>query len=184
VTRELVRLAAQGDQAAFEALARASAGRMFAIAWRILRDHDLAEDAVQQSLSTVWDKLPDLRDPDRFRAWTDRLITRAALADARRARRRSSVRLVDSHDGSLLASDDIQRVADRDRIERGFERLTVDQRAVLVLRHYAGMSHAEIASALGVPEGTVASRLHHASRALRSSIEADERLGKPSESLT
>jgi RNA polymerase sigma-70 factor (ECF subfamily) len=88
-----VRLAAQGDQGAFELLARATAGRMYAIAWRVLRDHELAEDAVQQSLSTIWDKLPDLRDPDRFDAWSYRLITRTAVAEAHRARRRWAIRL-------------------------------------------------------------------------------------------
>ena len=63
--RDLVARAAGGDQEAFEALVRLSAGRLFATAYRILRDHHLAEDALQQTLVTIWDELPRLRDPDR-----------------------------------------------------------------------------------------------------------------------
>ena len=81
--RDLVERAAAGDQAAFESLIRSSAGRLFATAHRILRDHHLAEDALQATLVTIWDELPRLRDPDRFDAWTYRLIVRASIAQAR-----------------------------------------------------------------------------------------------------
>ena len=66
---------------------RLSAGRLFATAYRILRDHHLAEDALQQTLVTIWDELPRLRDPDRFDAWSYRVIVRASVAQARRERR-------------------------------------------------------------------------------------------------
>jgi RNA polymerase sigma-70 factor (ECF subfamily) len=66
-------------------------------------------------------------------------------------------------------------VADRDQLERGFRRLTPEQRAILVLQHYAGQSLAEIADVLGIPVGTAGSRLHYAARALRAAIEADGR---------
>lgn len=66
--RQLVEQAQQGDQRAFEALVRLSANRLFAIAYRILRDHHLAEDALQQTLITIWDELPRLRDPDPLRS--------------------------------------------------------------------------------------------------------------------
>ncbi len=85
--RDLVQRAAAGDQVAFESLIRSSAGRLFATAQRILRDHHLAEDALQATLVTIWDELPRLRDPDRFDAWTYRLIVRASIAQARRERR-------------------------------------------------------------------------------------------------
>ena len=75
----------------------------------------------------------------------------------------------------------IGRIADRDQLERGFRRLTPDQRAVLVLQHYNGLSLAEIADVLGIPIGTAGSRVHHASRALRAAIDADDRLDDPKE---
>src|SRR6476646_2222268 len=85
VERDLVMRASGGDQVAFEALVRLSAGRLFATAYRILRDHHLAEDALQQTLATIWDELPRLRDPDRFDAWSYRVIVRASVAGPPRA---------------------------------------------------------------------------------------------------
>ena len=67
-------------------------------------------------------------------------------------------------------------VEDRDLLDRAFSRLTPQHRAVFVLHHHAGLPLAEIADAVGVPVGTVKSRLHHATRALRAAIEADSRV--------
>ncbi len=183
VTRELVERAAKGDQEAFAGLARLSSNRLFAVAWRILRDHHLAEDAVQQTLITVWNELPRLRDPDRFEAWTYRLVVRAAMAEARRGRRGALVQLQPDDAAASPAPDGFGAVADRDRIERGFRKLTPEQRAVLVLQHYAGMSQAEIADVLGIPIGTAGSRLHYAAKALRAAIEADDRAANGRESV-
>ena len=184
--RDLVEQAAAGDQVAFESLIRSSAGRLFATAHRILRDHHLAEDALQQTLVTIWDELPRLRDPDRFDAWSYRLIVRASIAQAKHERRGGPiVRLLpDEGEPPAIAdrrSDDYGRIADRDQLERGFRRLTPEQRAVLVLQHYNGLSLAEIADVLGIPIGTAGSRIHHASRALRAAIDADDRLDDPKE---
>ena len=85
--RDLVERARRGETEAFDALARLVSGRLFAVAYRILRDHYLAEDAVQQTLITIWNELPRLRDPERFDAWTYRLIVRSSVAEARRERR-------------------------------------------------------------------------------------------------
>src|SRR5215204_949428 len=137
--RELVERAARGETAAFEVLIRRSSDRLYAIAYRILRDQYLAEDAVQQVLVTIWDELPRLRDPDRFEAWTYRLVVRAAVAEARRERRGTKVQLLPDDNDASPAPDDYRAVADRDQLERGFRRLTPEQRAVLVMQHYAGM---------------------------------------------
>lgn len=182
--RDLVRRAASGDQEAFEALVRLSAGRLFAIAYRVLRDHALAEDALQQTLATIWTELPRLRDPDRFEAWGYRLIVRASVAQSRLERRGASVVHVLPDDADATTAngpDDFERIADRDQLERGFRRLTPDQRAVLVLQYYNGLSLAEIADVLGIPVGTAGSRIHHASRALRAALDADDRIESPKE---
>lgn len=179
--RSLVERAAAGDQMAFEALVRGASGRLFGIAYRILRDHHLAEDAVQQTLVTIWDQLPRLRDAERFDAWTYRVVVRASTALASRDRRGGAVvsLLPDDVDSGGSASDDYGAVADRDQLERGFRRLKPDQRAILVLQHYAGLSLAEIADTLDIPMGTAASRLHYATRSLRAAIEADDRSSEP-----
>jgi len=178
--RDLVERAAAGDPEAFEALVRLSAGRLFAIAYRIVRDHHLAEDVLQGVLITIWDELPRLRDPDRFEAWSYRLIVRASVASAKRERRGGPVvRLLPDEPGSdpvaARAPDAFGRVADRDQLERGFRRLSADHRAAIVLQYYAGLSLAEIADVLGIPIGTAGSRIHQATRALRAALDADER---------
>jgi RNA polymerase sigma-70 factor, ECF subfamily len=176
VQRDLVERAGRGEHEAFDALARLVSGRLFAVAYRILRDHYLAEDAVQGTLITIWNELPRLRDPERFDAWTYRLIVRASVAEARRERRGGgSIQLLPEDSDVSRAPDQYRAVADRDQLERGFRRLTPEQRAILVLQHYAGQSLAEIADVLGIPIGTAGSRLHYATRALRAAIEADGR---------
>lgn len=176
--RELIARAARGDHEAFDVLVRSASNRLYGIAYRILRDQYLAEDALQQTLISVWNELPKLRDPDRFDAWTFRLIVRASTAEARKAGRSSpTAPLLPGDADASRAPDEYRAIADRDQLERGFSRISAEQRAVLILQHFAGLSQAEIADVLGVPIGTAGSRIHYAARALRAAIEADSRLG-------
>jgi RNA polymerase sigma-70 factor, ECF subfamily len=171
---ELVIRAQHGDEGAFASLAVAVGDRLHAVAHRILRDIDLAEDATQQALLNIWRDLPQLRDPARFEAWSYRLLVRACYAEARRTRRSgSNLRLLPADEP--MATDELATVADRDQLERGFRRLSIDHRAVVVLHHYLDLSLADVADALGIPEGTVRSRLHHAMRGLRAALDADAR---------
>jgi len=172
--RELVRLAQQGDRDAFTRLAGTMTAPFLEISKRILRDPDLAEDATQQALVTVWQRLPQLREPERFEAWSYRLLVRACYAEGRRSRRWApSLRLTPTRD--LAEADGVGAIIDRDLLERAFRRLSVDHRAVVVLRHYRHLSLEEVAAVLDVPVGTVGSRLHYALRELRSAIQADAR---------
>jgi RNA polymerase sigma-70 factor (ECF subfamily) len=174
VQRALVDRARLGDEEAFDALARTVGDRCMAIACRILRDADLAEDAVQAALITAWRDLRSLRDPDRFEPWLHRILTNACYAEARRRRRWSAqIRVLPS----AQASDpgDTVTVDDRDQLERALRRLTLEQRAVLVFHHYLDLPMPEVAVRLGIPIGTVKSRLHYAMTALRASLEADAR---------
>jgi RNA polymerase sigma-70 factor, ECF subfamily len=175
VDRDLVERARHGDREAYADLVRVRGDRLFAIAHRILRDADRTEDAVQEALVIAWRDLPSLRDPDRFDAWLRRLVVRTCLAEAVRARRMVTNLYVLPED-LPIATDAYVNVADRDQLERGFRRLPPEQRALLVLRHYAGLEMAEIADALGIPAGTARSRLHHAHRAMRAALDADARL--------
>jgi RNA polymerase sigma-70 factor (ECF subfamily) len=78
---DLVRRAQDGDEQAFASLAVSAGNRLHAVAHRILRDTDLAEDATQQALLAIWRDLPQLRDPARFDAWSYRLLVRACYAE-------------------------------------------------------------------------------------------------------
>jgi RNA polymerase sigma-70 factor (ECF subfamily) len=174
VDRDLVESARDGDQSAFVDLVRARGDRWFAIAHRILREVDRAEDALQDALVIAWRDLPDLRDPDRFDAWIHRILMNVCIAHASRERRRLAHIRVLTIDVPR-SPDDMLSVADRDQLDRAFRRLTPEERAILVLRHYIGYEPSEIADVLGQPAGTVRSRLHHAHRAMRAAIDADER---------
>ena len=178
----LVELARRGDEEAFADLARAVGDRLMAIAYRILRDVDRAEDAVQQTLVTAWRELPTLRDDDRFEAWLRRILVHACYAEARHRRRWAANVHVLPVDGPA-GPDDIATVLDRDRLDRGFRRLPPQQAAIFVLHHYVGLTLPEIADELGVPLGTVKSRLHYATQSLRAALDADARTAPSTERL-
>ena len=178
--RELVDRAKRGDDEAFDALARTVGDGCMAIAHRILRDSDLAEDAVQAALIIAWRELRTLRDPERFEPWLHRILTHECYAAARRRRQWSTpIRIL--HTDGPREPGDILTVNDRDELERAFRRLTVEQRAVLVFHHYLGLSLADVAIRLAIPIGTVKSRLHHATTAMRASVEANSRTSHISE---
>ena len=169
MTAAMVRKAQTGDHAAFEALIGAAYDRLFAIAYRILRDREAAEDATQDAVVRCWRDIRGLRDPDRFEAWLHRLLVNACRDLARRSRRRPQEVFGHAVEASTGA-DEYGRVADHDELERAFMRLPADQRIALVLTHYVGYSATELATILGVPSGTVYSRLHYGARAMREAL--------------
>jgi RNA polymerase sigma-70 factor (ECF subfamily) len=174
---DVVIRAQHGDEQAFTLLAAGSGRRLNALAVGILRDRTLAEDAVQAALVSIWRDLPTLRDPSRFEAWSYRLLLRACYAEAKRQRRDRADTVGLSTPLEPVAQDDYATIVDRDQLARGFARLSLEHRAVLVLHYYLDLSHEGVAEALGIPSGTVRSRIHRAMAALRASIETDGRPG-------
>jgi RNA polymerase sigma-70 factor (ECF subfamily) len=171
---DLVVRAQRGDKEAYAVLASGIADRFLAVARRILRDIDLAEDATQQALLSIWQDLPELRDPARFDAWSYRLLVRACYAEGRSQRRWApNLRLL-SADEPMTAGG-FNGVIDRDQLESGFRRLSLEHRAVVVLHHYLDLPLDRVAEALGIPVGTAYSRLHYAMRGLRAALDADAR---------
>jgi len=166
VAVDLVERAQRGDHAAFDALATGAYHRLYAIARRILRDEYAAQDAVQETLVRAWRDLRGLRDRSLFDAWLHRLLVHACADQARRDRRRR-VEVTGLDLDASSPGDDVATVADRDELERAFLQLPVEHRAALVLVHYVGMSAPEAARTLGIPAGTVYSRLHYGARQMR-----------------
>ena len=175
----LVEQAREGDEIAFTQLVDLDGDRCYAIAYRILRDVERAQDAVQQAFLLAWRELPRLRDPERFSPWLQRLLVNACYEEHRRRQRWTSRIRALPVDGPV-SSDPTVSVDDRDALDRAILRLTPEHRAVFVLHHHAGLPLSDIAEIVGVPLGTVKSRLHHAIRSLRAAIVADSQVD-PSE---
>ena len=172
--RALIELAQHGDREAYARIASTSSHRWFALALRILRDHETARDVLQGALVQIWRDLPTLREPDLFDAWSRKVVVNACRSARRRPR--LPIASIDRAPSEPMVGDSQASVAVRDEVERAFARLSVDHRAVLVLQYYEDLPLAEIAASLGISEGTVKSRLHAARRAMRAAIEADARL--------
>jgi RNA polymerase sigma-70 factor, ECF subfamily len=178
--QDLVEQAMAGDLEAFNELVRRRIDQLYAVARLILRDSERAADATQEALVAAWRDLAALRDADRFESWLRRLLVNACYQQARRDRRRrhyeATVTSVDR-----TSPDPAVGLADRDEIERGFRHLDEQQRALVVLHYYFDLPIAETAASLGLPVGTVKSRLHRTAQLLRASLEADARGGRLSE---
>jgi RNA polymerase sigma-70 factor, ECF subfamily len=170
--RELVERAQRGDHDAFAVLAGMFVARLDAAARLILRDRELARDAVQEGFLRAWRNLPTLRDPDRFEAWLRSLVSRSCIDVLRRRGRRPIEVELQPFDGPAVA--DIQSlVADRELLDLALQRLGPEQRAVIVLHYYLGMPLPDVAAALRIPIGTAKSRHHRSLAAMRAAIGAD-----------
>jgi len=170
--RTLVERAGRGDHDAFAVLATAASSRMDAAARLILRDRELARDAVQNALVRAWRDLPGLRDPDRFDAWLHRILVHSCLDEARRTRRRPIEVEIQPTDEPTIG-DDARRLADRDLVERALARLDPPQRALVVMHYYLGYPLPDAAKSLGLSLPAARSRLHRAMTGLRRVMSAD-----------
>jgi RNA polymerase sigma-70 factor (ECF subfamily) len=168
--RAIVERAKRGDHDAFAELAGTAFARLDGAARLILRDGDLARDAVQDALVRAWRDLPGLRDSERFDAWLHRLTVNSCLDLARRRRRRPIEVELTAISGPI-EGDVATIVADRDLLDDALRRLDPEWRAVVVLHFYLGMPLPDVAVALGIPLGTAKSRLHRSLAAMRQTID-------------
>jgi RNA polymerase sigma-70 factor (ECF subfamily) len=171
--RDLVERAQRGDREAFAALAELTIGELYNLAQLMLTDGDLAQDAVQEALIAAWRDIRALRDPDRFRPWLRRILVNSVYRAARNERRANRLQIAAAADWAT--PDPARDLENRDEIDRVFRRLSAEHRAVLVAHHYLGLSDGGVAEMLGVPPGTVKSRLHRATVAMRAELDADDR---------
>jgi RNA polymerase sigma-70 factor (ECF subfamily) len=171
----IVREAAQtaDSDATFARLSDAYLDRALGLACYILGDVHEAEEATQEGLARAWKSRRSLREPEAFDAWIDRIVVNACRERLRRKRAIREVELpVDG--GEPEAADRFGALFARDSVARALGALTVDQRAVVVLRYWRDLTLDQIAERLGWPLGTVKSRLHYGLAALRERLERDE----------
>ena len=180
----LVRRARTGDAAAFGVLVDTRIDRCYRLAWSILSNDADAADATQDALLAAWRQLPRLRDAAAFDGWLNRIVANAALMARRHRLRLREVSVAPIHPGDtphepepppdLRARTAFDDVVDNDAIGRGFDRMRPQDRMILVLHHVEERPVAEIARSLGIPVGTVKSRLHAARGALEKAMEAEQ----------
>ena len=167
--RALVERARGGDHDAFTSLLDARLARLDAAARLILRDPELARDAVQEGCIRAWRDLPGLRDPDRFDAWFHRLIVNACL-DLVRRRKRRVIEVELTPLDLPTATDTAGSIADRQVLHEALARLDPGHRAVVALNYLLGMTLPDLAASLQIPLGTAKSRLHYALAAMRTTV--------------
>ena len=171
--RDLVDRAKRGDHDAFALLVGTAIARLDAAARLILRDPELARDAVQEGFLRAWRNLPALRDPDRFDAWIGRLVVHSCI-DATRRRRRRVIEVELTPMNGPAVHDMTSAVADRELLDEALKHLDPEWRAVVVLHYFLGMPLPNVAATMGIPLGTAKSRLHRSLAAMRATIAADE----------
>ncbi len=164
VDRALVERAPH-DDGALDALIGAVWPDAYRLAASILHDHGLAEDAAQEACVSIVRSLPALEHPDAFAAWTSKIVVRHALAASRR--RSHSLELDATLDRSVT-----QDRSDALDLHAALARLSPQQRAVVLLHYFAGMSSVEIAETIGLRPSTVRFHLMLGRRALRAALAA------------
>ena len=163
------------DEATFSSLVRPHLSRLHALALAILGDDDDARDALQEALTHAWQGLSGLRESSRAEAWLTKILVNECRTALRRRRRQPVREIWVEPDGPNDETDGgfVDLVSTREVMERAFERLDAETRAVLALRYLDDRTVPQIAATLAVPEGTVKSRLHAARRSLARSLEKE-----------
>jgi len=174
--RSLADRARHGDLDAFEELMHARIDAIYRLSYAIVGDEADARDATQETFIGAWKRLRELRDPERFDAWLQRIAVNSARMTLR-ARGRRRVREIPSGDVAALAvvADGAVTTVRSDAALLGaaLDTLPTDQRTILVLHHLEGHGVAELAVILEIPVGTVKSRLHTARRTLQDALAAE-----------
>jgi RNA polymerase sigma-70 factor, ECF subfamily len=153
-----------GDVAALEVCYRQFGPPVQRLCRRLV-GRDGADDAAQEVFLRVLEHASQYTGRARFSTWLYQVATNHCLRRVERERIRTGAPLGEER-AAGWAVDTLRAVDDRDEVERWLAEVTADQRAVLVLRELEGLDYAEIALVLGVPEGTVMSRLHRARQRL------------------
>ena len=164
---ELVEAALDGNIDSFGQLARRYYASMVAVAYSILADHQLAEDAAQEAFARALTSLSKLRKPDKFAPWLAQICRNVAKDMVAAKSRPINPRDLSGAPDSNKPDDSIEVV------RRAIEQLNVSAREVIVLRYYNGLSYEEISSVLGISRATINGRLTRAKRKMAKYLKRD-----------
>jgi RNA polymerase sigma-70 factor (ECF subfamily) len=160
--------------AAFNRLADEHLDRAYRLAQAILREPAEAQDATHDAFVQAWRKWDTLRDRSRFEPWFDRILVNTCR-DRLRAPSRQATDI--SAEVALATGDHAGRAEDREDLGRAITALSPDHQVVVALRFYLDLTIEDIAARLGIPAGTVQSRLHYALKRLHEAIDAGDSKG-------
>jgi RNA polymerase sigma-70 factor, ECF subfamily len=176
----LVERCRRGDVAAFEPLVEKYRQRVWRLAFNVLRDREEAWDVAQEAFIRAWQALPNFRGQSAFYTWLFRIVMNVAADRARqrsaRGRAFGTERVPEEEWERVIADEGVTpeetatRLEERERITKALATLSQDHRAIIMLSDLEGLSYREIAEVLGIPMGTVMSRLHNARRRLRDAL--------------
>ena len=181
----LIQLGLKGNQGALEALFARHSGALYQSAFKLLGNHEDAEDALQEGMLAAFKNLRRFEGRSKFSSWLTRIVINAALMRLRSQRTRQAVSMDEplSDDGLTLAEQFANpepdpetlsaRAEQRRMLERRLGELPADMRTAVVLRDVEGLSTQEAAERLGVPENTLKSRLHRARMQLAERIKSE-----------
>lgn len=164
-----------GREAAFLHLLGERLDASYRVAEGLLGDRAAAEDATHDAIERAWSAFPGLRDHGLFEGWFRRILVNCCRDAHRRRRARPTVPLETALPDLLPAPDPSGAWVERDALMRAIRVLRPEHREVVVLRYLADLPLDEVARSLGIPVGTVKSRLHHALAYLRAEYDAAER---------
>jgi RNA polymerase sigma-70 factor (ECF subfamily) len=173
----------QGQTAAFGELVRRYQDRLFNTVYRLLDNADDAQDVVQEAFLNAYQSLNNFKGDALFFTWLYRIAVNTAISYKRKQRAVLSINTAGEHGAAIEPPDAsefsqpghaLEQREEERRIQNALNRLSVEHRAVLVLKDMEGEKYETMAEVLGVPIGTIRSRLHRARLELRALLEQDE----------
>lgn len=174
----MLRVKTDGDKQAFNALVERYRDRMVSYAYRMVGSAELAQDVAQETFVRVYKSAGTFRDDGRFSPWVYKIASNVCLSErARRAKDALNVdfeTLEDTHDSGVVVEDQVMAALTSERLSRGIAKLNAQHKTALMMHVYQGLTYVEIGEALGVPTGTVKSRLFYAIRKLREVLEEQD----------
>lgn len=169
-----------GDTAAFGELVRRHQDRLYSTVYRLVENADDAQDVVQEAFLNAYQSLDGFKGDSLFFTWLYRIAVNTAISFKRKQRvllsidaSRAGVQPLDASEYSR-PGEALERAEQEQRVQRALSRLSPEHRAVLVLKDMEGQKYEAIADILGVPIGTIRSRLHRARAELRELLEREE----------